>query len=77
MLRKLLIEIDTLMYHRVHGKPRHEWTSFYAIRKRTLIDGSVAKGEMVRRFVNGAWQYRLMTAAEDDEADETWLSRQF
>jgi hypothetical protein len=47
---------------RVHP---HEWQTYNSMQTRTLLDGSTARGRMMRRYVGGDWQYRHMT---DDEA---------
>lgn len=51
----------------------HPYVGFRLLGKITMIDGtarSPGQDHFMRRRVDGAWQYRLMTAAElDDEAE--------
>lgn len=37
------------------------------LREQTLTDGSRARGLLMARRVNGVWQYRLPTEAEEAE----------
>jgi hypothetical protein len=45
-----------------------EWERCYVFSEETLIDGTKAIGELMRRRVNGEWQYRGPT--EQEAADE-------
>ena len=50
---------------RAFGPPDHsEWRSCMAAAPVRLIDGSITNGIVMRRRVNGAWQYRAATDAE-------------
>jgi hypothetical protein len=56
-----------------HGPPS-EWEHSYVLRRKRLIDGTEASGELMRRQVRGEWQYRRPTTEE--EADE-YSARQY
>jgi hypothetical protein len=51
-----------------------EWQHCYVFFEKTLIDGTRASGELMRRRVKGQWQYRRMT--EEEAADE-YSARQY
>lgn len=51
-----------------------QWQHCYVWFARQLIDGTWARGDLMRRRVNGRWQYRRPTEAET--ADE-WWARQY
>ena len=41
-----------------------EWEHCYVFLEKTLIDGTCASGDLMRRRVNGEWQYRRPTEKE-------------
>ena len=45
-----------------------EWQFCSRFFKKRLIDGSYANGRLMRRKINGEWQYRKLT--DDEEGDE-------
>jgi hypothetical protein len=51
-----------------------EWEYCYVFIEKTLMDGMRASGELMRRRVNGQWQYRRPT--EQEAADE-YSARQY
>ncbi|BAB53677.1 hypothetical protein [Mesorhizobium japonicum] len=46
------------------------WQSFHSWRSRKLVDGSIASGDLMRRWVKGSWQYRALTESEEKEDGE-------
>ena len=40
---------------------------YLSLGEQTLTDGSLARGLLMARRVNGVWQYRLPTEAEEAE----------
>lgn len=42
----------------------HESVSYFPVR---LVDGTMGRGTLMRRFVNGEWQYRRLTADEEED----------
>lgn len=50
------------------------WRYTYCIFKKTLWDGSIAVGHLMRRRYNGRWQYRKLTSQEVHEymLNESW-----
>ena len=50
------------------------WAPHVAWKSVALVDGSSAKGTLMRRHVGGRWQYRSMTDDERIELaiDRTW-----
>jgi hypothetical protein len=51
-----------------------EWEHCYVFFPKTLIDGTRARGELMRRRVNGQWQYRRPT---DEETSDEYSARQY
>lgn len=53
-----------------------EWTRFHHFfnKKYKLIDGTIGWGVLMRRKVNGEWQYRALTDQEeiDENAAAAW-----
>lgn len=51
-----------------HWKPHLAWT------KVALLDGTMAKGTLMRRHRGGGWQYRSLTDDEQSQltVDRTW-----
>ncbi len=43
------------------------WEMCLMLREQTLMDGSRANGLLMARRVNGEWQYRRPTEAEENE----------
>lgn len=43
------------------------WEMYLSLGEQTLTDGSLARGLLMARRVNGVWQYRLPTEAEEAE----------
>lgn len=43
------------------------WEMGLSLGEQTLTDGSLARGLLMARRVNGVWQYRLPTEAEEAE----------
>jgi len=49
-------------------QPDHEWRMHFALFSvTTLPNGEKASGQLMRRKINGKWQYREPTQAEIDE----------
>lgn len=44
-----------------------EWESFQAMVKKTLVTGERAHGLLMRRKVDGVWEYRRPTPAEESD----------
>ena len=44
-----------------------DWEAFMAMRDRQLLTGEKAHGLLMRRKVNGEWEYRLPTPAEESD----------
>lgn len=42
----------------------HETVSYFPVR---LVDGGYGRGTLMRRKVNGEWQYRRLTADEEED----------
>lgn len=54
---------------------RHEWHFTFRFSPRRAADGSIVNyGPCMRRKINGRWQYREMTPAEESDwvASEAW-----
>lgn len=67
MLKALLTEIDIFFNHRLCGYRSDEWAPFDAITPRKLVDGTVARGPIMRRYIDGNWECRQET--DDEDAD--------
>ncbi|HMN88183.1 MAG TPA: hypothetical protein PKA74_19685 [Bauldia sp.] len=50
------------------------WHSHFAVRRVPLDDGSRGNGWLMRRWQDGGWRFRRMTADEEAESvqSETW-----
>jgi hypothetical protein len=59
--------VRRLFCPQIHGQ---EGQSIHSWRSRKLIDGSTASGYLMRRWVNGGWQYRALTEAEEEAHGE-------
>jgi hypothetical protein len=46
------------------------WQPIHSWQPRKLIDRSTANGYLMRRWVNGGWQYRALTEAEEEAHGE-------
>lgn len=53
----------------INASYQSEWQYHVAVFKVTLTDGSTFAGEVMRRKVDGAWQYRLPTDEELNEQE--------
>ena len=51
-----------------------EWEHCYVFLEKTLIDGTCASGELMRRRVKGEWQYRRPTK---EESGDEYSARQY
>jgi hypothetical protein len=49
-----------------------EWKECYAFFSKTLIDGTKARGPLMRRKSNSRWEYRAMTATEIEDYNSSW-----
>ncbi len=45
-------------------RPSFEWEPWKEYSPKALVTGETAKGLLMRRFVDGKWQYRRPTAEE-------------
>ena len=50
------------------SNPDEDWSLVLCAFRQTLIDGTLANGNLMRRKVDGVWQYRKLTPEE--AADE-------
>lgn len=46
--------------------PPHEWQPDRGLGRRYAVDGTLIDGPAMRRKIKGEWQYRPMTAGEED-----------
>ena len=58
----------------MNGLDAHTWQPCYVIRRRMTIDGTLARGFLMRRKIkviwpitDNQWQYRRMTKAEEGQ----------
>lgn len=73
-----MIALVKYLLNRWKNRPSlSQWSTCYC-EDRVSVTGAIIRGEMKRRKVNGAWQYRALTreeAASSAEEDQEILDR--
>jgi hypothetical protein len=69
----MLIAAVVALCHFYAADHAGEWRTHELYRRKKMINGTFASGTVMRRKVNGKWEYRHAT---DDELMDDWLYRQ-